>query len=380
MRRFVLHVRLTRRCNADCVYCSSWREDAVGPMTLEEFRRSIDFIAEGVLPAMGLGMGGGHVSIQYVGGEILTVPRDLLENCVLYARERLARLFEQVTDGAQTNMLGTACRVLALHDLFGERIGISVDSFGTQRRLAGSPRSYRKLLETGRREALHRRGFSPPAVFVVDGEGLFHAFDEVERAERLGHDLTLRPVFKGSRHVRRPDAESIRAVYGAIFEAWVMNKRILVQPFHQLLSARLATHSGDGDLFRHTAGCPFQCDCAAASLDLEPDGGLYLCLDMADADRFRLGNALHREFDLDTWKVLARRRGRLDARCRSCRWLAECRGGCMSEGLAHSGDIYGVTDLCPVWEDLFRRFDQTIDTNGLDAVRAWTEGAGRAAA
>ena len=39
-----LHIRLTKHCNADCSYCSSWQESPDARLTPADLRKSIDFI------------------------------------------------------------------------------------------------------------------------------------------------------------------------------------------------------------------------------------------------------------------------------------------------------------------------------------------------
>ena len=41
-----LHIRLTKHCNADCSYCSSWQESPDARLTPEDLRKSIDFILD----------------------------------------------------------------------------------------------------------------------------------------------------------------------------------------------------------------------------------------------------------------------------------------------------------------------------------------------
>ena len=42
MERFTLHVRMTKHCNADCSYCSSWQEAPDQYMRTPDFARAVD--------------------------------------------------------------------------------------------------------------------------------------------------------------------------------------------------------------------------------------------------------------------------------------------------------------------------------------------------
>ncbi len=377
--RLTLHVRLTRACNADCTYCSSWQESHADIMQPEAYRAALGFLIEEVLPVLGFGGAygpGGHLSIQYIGGEILTVPRRSLRACVEAGRELMAPHFAHIRDGVQSNLIGSPDRVAQLSTLFGRNIGTSVDHFGDQRRLAGSAERYRTHLANRRADLKRRRGHVPAAIFVVDRQGLAHAEAELEIAERDGYDLRVRPVFQGGSAVDEATPADIRAVFERLFDRWAMQGSIVAEPFHHLLVSRLASVTGDTGLLALNQACPFQKNCAHVSLDLEPDGGLYICQDMADSDQYPLGNALTRSFDLETWEMLSRRQQHFDSHCRVCPWLAECQGGCMSEAIHHTGSAFGRTELCTVWKGLFARIDAVIAAHGADAVGAWVRGLG----
>ncbi|MEM6499397.1 MAG: SPASM domain-containing protein [Pseudomonadota bacterium] len=372
MERFTLHMRMTKACNADCSYCSSWQEDPDRYMDAAAYAKAVDFIADEVLPLMGWRHGdGGHLSIQYVGGEIMLVPKGQLRRSVYYARDRFGSMFDVVTDGCQTNLIGSSDRIAALQTLFGHRLSTSVDNFGSQRTVKGSPALYRAMMNKSRKELKRRRGLNAPAIFVVDAEGLPNAMAEYEIAEREGYDLTLRAVFHGGKEVGAATVPELAALYAEIFDAWALKGTVMVQPLYQLLTTRLSEIAKDEGLYQANFGCPFQKNCAFVSLNLDPNGDLYVCLDMADSDQFKLGNAVEGRFEREVWEGLANRRDHFDDKCRSCKWLASCQGGCMSEAVHHTGSPYGRTELCTVWESVFSHVDALIEREGVDAVAQW---------
>lgn len=366
---FTLHVRLTRKCNADCAYCSSWRDGELGSMTPAQFARSLDFLIPH-LRSLGFARGRGQtMSVQYVGGEVLTVPSSELKAIVLMARDRFSDIFDHVRDGVQSNLIGSPSRLTVLSALFASRISTSVDHYSEQRTIDGDAKKYR-VFAIKSADRLRRTGRDIPAIFVVDQTGLQHAEQEYRDAERAGHGLTLRAVFNGGRGVNEAPPEAIAALYGRIFDAWVMQGRIAVEPLYQLLYQRLGRH-GVIDMTHLEAGCPFQNNCADVSLNLDPNGDLYLCLDTADSNQMRLGNALAGEFDWALWRQIQARSQHLDASCRTCPYQRECGGGCLSEGYHQTGSPWGKTGLCVVWKTLFAKIDAVIERHGAPAVRDW---------
>lgn len=369
MDRYTLHIRLTHACNADCSYCSSRVAGVASHMKTADFEKACRFIADELLPLLGHKGREGHISIQYVGGEILTVPYRTLSAQVDLARGIFAQRFLSVRDGAQSNLIGSAARVAALDNLFEGRVGTSIDNHTDQRTAKGSSQIYKKISTDRQNELRNKRGRPVSGVLVVDAASLPFVRDEVLKAMSEGYALTLRTVFAGGSDIAPANVEAVRLAYLAAAEDWLGSFAVPIEPFHQLFAGRLARKSGDISLLAQVAGCPFQSDCARYSLNLEPDGGLYICQDMADSGQFRLGNAIDGRFETGLWGELDQRRQHLDEECRSCPWRRECQGGCMSEAIHHTGSIYGRTKLCPVWKALFARFDRFIQETGVDAAR-----------
>ena len=370
-RHLTIHARLVKGCNADCGYCSSWQQDPGSRMSPEEFSRALGFVLDRVLPTMGCGGPDSTVSIQYVGGEILLVPKAELRQIVYDARSVLQEHFGTVIDGVQSNLVGSERRVLELDTLFGGRVGTSVDGRGSQRTVGGSAYAYRRIADRSRAVLSARRKRSPGAIFVVDRQGLGSLSHEVEQAHLNRYPLVLRPVFSGGREVA--DATPAELADGMVraFDLWAMTSSVSVEPFHQLLSRRL--HGGEAG----GGACPFQRNCAEVSIDIEPDGTLYTCLDMADSGQMPFGNALRGEFFEDVWQTLAMRVSMIDPRCSSCPFFAACQGGCMSEAIHHTGSVYGRSDLCMVWTALFNRIDCLIAEHGRESVSRWLSSCAR---
>jgi radical SAM protein with 4Fe4S-binding SPASM domain len=388
-----LHVRLTKACNADCSYCSSGGRSGqgaeTGPMSVEDYSKALRFIASDVLPrmralrepqAVGDRMGG-VLTIQYVGGEVLTLPRGRLRACVLAARNAMSPFFDEVIDGVQSNLVGPEERILELQLLFGSRIGTSVSGGGKARTIAGDPALYDAMAAAGAALLVKRRAVRPGRILVADADAVSRGAIETAVADAIsvGAAMTLRPAFEGARPVMEAETEALAKAFENAFDLWFMKGSAALSPHIQLLEARLRESEPNGT-GKSLSGCPFQRDCASSSLDLEPDGTLQLCLDMADSGRRPLGNALLGTFDDEAFLRLAERRTGLDEKCLECRWLGSCHGGCMNEGIAamdpeRRGEppARARTKLCDVWKTLFARIDAEIETRGVEAVKAWTE-------
>lgn len=362
-----LHIRMTKACNADCGYCSSWQESQASRMTPADFKRSIDFIFSDAY--LKLGACPTHLTAQYIGGEILTVPHTELLECVTYLREKAALAGLIFTDGVQSNLIGSPARAKRLYDLFEGRLGTSVDDMSDARTVNGSADKYRLIW----REAdttLRRERSVPGAVYVLDKPGLSGVTRQMMLCARDQRMLTLRPLFQGGTPGQAlQGAEATRDAFVEGFNQWFMRLPIIVEPYFYLAQARIRSLSGMSQ--QAGAACAFQSDCTKRSLSLEPNGDLYLCQDMADGGIGKLGNALDRKWDASMVAMLGERPKRLDDSCISCPYLAECQGGCMFEAAAQGRGMYGKSQHCISWKTLFELIDQGVASHGLKDVSDW---------
>jgi radical SAM protein with 4Fe4S-binding SPASM domain len=364
-RHLTLHVRLTKSCNADCTYCSSWQGNHQPYMSVSDYSSALIYIRDHIVPIMGCGGPASTISLQYVGGEILLVPKNVLRECVYAARSIMGEAFGNVIDGVQSNLVGSERRIMELDTLFAGRVGTSVDGRGIQRTIKGSPEAYRRIVAKSVEAIYKRRKQRPGAVFVVDAEGASNAVHEVETANELNHPLVLRAIFQGGSKIEKGGLADTVEAFEAAFDAWAMKTSIAVEPFAHLLKKRLGSHNVVGSV------CPFQRDCAENSLNLEPDGSLFTCFEMADSGHFCMGNAIQQSFSIDVWNSLRQRTTNIDPKCQSCPWFNECQGGCMNEAIHDTGSPYGRPDLCAVWTALFKRIDALIADKGKEAVQTW---------
>lgn len=366
---FTLHVRLTRFCNAGCDYCSSWQESPDSKMSADVYLKSLEFL---YATWVRLGFRITHLTIEYVGGEILLLSVKELNECVEAARRFFSERDILVHDGVQSNMIGTKERMDNLFSIFDGRIGTSIDSFTDKRKFKGSATKYKTFFIHNEDTLVEKNGLKSrlPAVFTVDQDSIQFAIGELRKAMSEKRDLMVRPVFGGGSAVFAPAPEQLAEMYEQTLRAWWMNSTIRLEPALSLLRKRLHHRFGEysNENFDY---CSFQSNCATRSLSLEPNGDLYLCQDMADASRELMGNALEGRFNLALWAQMNRRPAMLDAGCYKCEYFKECQGGCLLKSLEDGRGLYGKSEHCYSWKALFRTIDELILSSGRDKVVAW---------
>lgn len=360
---FTLHVRLTKNCNADCSYCSSWQESHGSRMSPDEFERSIRWIysnwqSQSVIVD--------YLTIEYVGGEILLIPPAELERIVLFARQFFSERGVHVHDGVQTNLIGSPRRLDHLRTLFGSRIGTSVDSYTEQRTIKGDAAAYQTFFRGSEAHV----GAHLPGVFTLDRKSAEFALDQLALSESESRPTTFRPAFAGGKDISGLPERDFTGVMVALFRSWSMASQVRIEPFATLLEKRMR-ETGLSDSRVSDAFCPHQADCTSKSLSLEPNGDLYVCQEMADASLARLGNALTADWDAATWDALAVRPRRLDSECYSCDYFQSCQGGCMMQSIQSGNGYYGRSEYCGTWKALFAEIDELISAEGGANITSW---------
>lgn len=361
----VLHVRLTKHCNADCSYCSSWQSKPDDRLSPEDLLSCFHYLFTNVYPRLNVFTS--SVTVQYVGGEILTYPKNDLSRAVISVRNFLEGNNIHYMDGVQSNLIGSAGRLNHLIGLFGRRIGTSVETFASDRTINGSSARYKSTFKNSISH-LNTQGVNPGAVFTMDENNYTDALKEYEQAEKDHRNLTLRYVFEGGREVNQLPTDLLTEAYLVVFEKWFIKSKIIIEPFMGMLKNRIGTLTNN---YSGCRGCHFQSDCASRSINIEPNGDLFVCYDMADADRFCLGNGIHKTFDYDLWNMINGRQINLPVDCKSCEYLSDCQGGCMVEALEAERGLYGKTPYCNTWKALFHKMDEKIKATQLDKLTNW---------
>lgn len=365
---FTLHVRLTKACNADCSYCSSWQESPNSKMALIDFKNSLAALYEFWVKN---GVYFNYLTIEYVGGEILLMSIEELTEIVCYAREFFGAKGIHVLDGAQSNLLGSKAKIDGLFALFNNRVGTSIDEITTQRTIGKSHSKYRTFFiksESHIRSAVAAK--STPGIFTMDALSIDGTVKQVKLAAYSGRNITIRPVFQGGCSINPITPEALSEAMVASLDAWFMRMPIILEPMLSLVKKRLGETKGVYPGVNMDF-CSFQADCTHKSASLEPNGDVYICQDLADAGFGKIGNALTEEWDIELFKFVSKRPDNLNQDCYMCPYLKSCRGGCMLKSMEEGLDWYGKSSMCLAWKNTFKRIDELVSERSVDEICAW---------
>lgn len=366
-RPLTLHIRLTKACNADCSYCSSWQESPERRLSPDSLTKILDFVLDTGPSALGINPT--HLTAQFIGGEIAMVPSAELDQHIAVIKDACAKRSISCVFGAQSNLIVSDRRAAVLYDQFEGRLGTSIDLTSNTRTIKGDADRYRLIWKSADNYLMKNRSV-PGAVYVLEPDGYSDAEKHLMDSARVGRMLTLRPIFEGGiKSVQLNSARQFRESMERLFDRWFLKLPIIVEPFYQLCESRVSEVSGSSRLV--STACAFQNDCTTKSLNIDPNGDLHVCLEMADAGLTPIGNGLQGTWDDQSIAMFSSRSQHLNATCKACPYLNSCQGGCMYESIAQGQGVHGKSFHCETWKSLFRRIDEAISEHGAEHVHDW---------
>lgn len=362
-----LHIRLTKHCNADCSYCSSWQESPDIRLSPDSLKQSINFILDTAPAALGVTFS--HVTAQFLGGEIAMVPSAELDEHIQVVKSICAERGLGCVFGAQTNLIVSQRNAARLYDQFEGRLGTSIDLTSSTRTIKGDSDKYRVIWKSAD-TYLKRNRSTAGAIYVVEPDSSSDAILHLREAARSRRVITFRPIFKGGiEAVQLNSADQFMSAMVELFDEWFLRLPVIAEPFFQMCEARLSEVSGVSRL--QATACAFQSDCTRKSVNIEPNGDLYVCLEMADAGLAPIGNAIRGEWYQDALGMYASRSINIPQTCRECPYLKSCHGGCMYEAISQGQGVHGKSHHCSTWKAIFKRIDDAVATHGAGYIHEW---------
>lgn len=339
-------------------------------MKLEDLEKSMHFICE-TINKYSLGGNRKVVNVQYVGGELLTIPVDYFRSFTKIVDNYLAEYFEEVIQSGQSNLIGSKEKIMELYYTLDGHIGSSLDISTSQRTIKKSSKKYDTIFLKSLDVVKKMTGRFPSSIVVIDEKMKPFLFDNIKFAENKKMHLTLRPVFQGGMPIDTLSQDSLTETYSSVFNYWFMNSNIAIEPLIGMVQKRLLKNKILDEDFSYISGCNFQHNCATSSINLEPNGELYVCLDMADGKHYPIGNAFKEEIYEENFNLLLNRTKKLNQDCLSCDYFSACQGGCMNEAIEQNHGVFGKTDYCSTWKNIFHLIDEKINMHGEENVKKW---------
>ena len=347
-------------CNVRCDYCfycdeaKKRRQAACGMMTEETLKNAV---RRCVIPAQG------SCAIAFQGGEPTLRGLPFFEKAVAYARH-FNRDGIRIDFALQTNgyeITEEWCRFLAENRFL---VGVSVDGVQEthdrfRRGQDGGP-TYQRVLETIGLFDRHRVDYNILTVVHRETAGNIRAIyrDYRKRGwkylqfiaclDPLGEDRGKRP------YSLTPEAwgQFLHELFGLWYEDYLRGDAPFIRQFENYIGICLGIAP---------EACEQRGACGVQYV-IEADGSVYPC-DFYALDEWKLGNInrdrlpqLQERADALGFRA---RSGNHPLKCRACKWLFLCRGGCFRSRLETGGDA-GLNYFCEGYRMFFDRWGDTI--------------------
>jgi uncharacterized protein len=119
-----LIVKVTHRCNLDCLYCYEHITKSGEDMTIDTFKRLVDLTLQNSQE--------NEILFLFHGGEPTILPNEWYEQSIQYAIKQSLKFQKKVSFSMQTNLLGITPSKIDLFKRYDIHLGVSFDGLPTQ--------------------------------------------------------------------------------------------------------------------------------------------------------------------------------------------------------------------------------------------------------
>jgi len=160
----------------------------------------------------------------------------------------------------------------------------------------------------------------------------------VPETEKMALDLAITPIDYAQVAIR-------------LFDRWFFQAerrlRMVVPPYHYLKAILKGGNSY----------CNFSKNCANHYLTVSPDGTVHSCIMFAERPDYAYGNIRNSELDAILESPIRQRmlkeRATQIEKCKNCRWLSMCQGGCPHHALVQHGTLLQPDMFCESYRLIF---------------------------
>jgi uncharacterized protein len=348
-------------CNLACGYCFYRDKARVFPGTAVH-RMSFEVLEETVRQAMA--DGGRQVNFGWQGGEPTLMGLDFFRRAVEFQTRYAGG--KRAANGLQTNGLLLDREWARFLRENGFLVGLSLDGpedvHDRYRRTAGGRGTWKTVVAKAR--MLLEEGVMTNALAVVNDHSVRFPGEIYAFLKDLGltHMQFIPCVETDPEDPGRAAPFSVRGeelgeFLRAVFDLWMGDFRDGV--------ATTSVRFFDSVFHSYVGLPPPECTLLAECggyLVVEHNGDIYSC-DFFVEEPWRLGNVMSGRLDhmLNSarQREFGRRKAALPGKCRACRWLPLCRGGCPKDRMRDPRDA-GLNHFCRAYEMFFEHADPRL--------------------
>ncbi len=340
-------VQTVKGCNLRCKYC--YYDDAeVEILPPESYREILSGYIELFKP--------GHLHLTFHEGEPLLAGIKYYEELHAIEQELSRKYGVSFSHSCQTNATLINREWVEFFKRYRWNVGVSIDGIkevhNRNRVYPGGKGSFKEVLRGVRllREAFSRVG----AICVLTSETIELASQIVKFAVKEGFtSLNLNPVAPTERTKRHGIDIDQEEYAHELIKAWHLKQKVnpamKLNPIDDLREHMLRGYA---------TGCRDTGYSGGVSADIH--GDIYTCHRWNGNPEFKIGNFAERELELEKYERFKSRPKVLRAtKCRECRWVRFCNGGCMANAYAANRSIFTRDYFCQSFRIIFSELEKS---------------------
>lgn len=354
-------VKLTTKCNLNCVYCSEG-DKAIAVLEKKTLFKAID-----ELPNLLEKYKRENISLLWHGGEPLSVGKTYLQEVMQYAVNKLKNY--KLKFLVQTNGTLIDAEWIDLFKKFNVGVGVSLDGYKElhdRNRLTKSGKSTFDLV-IANVQKLRQAGINCGTLMVLNTANKINVVELAKCIEEYDLQPKIHPVIACGRAVDT-DVIPIYANYVELMKelykyCMSTDRDIVIEPLNEIMDAILGLNK--------MKECSFNGSCGRDFLCLYPDGSISFC-GRADNSQLDLsyGNLNNKSLlelfeSSNAQKIRSRQRYLQEHDCCGCSYWEFCHGGCAFEAVTSMGVLYSKYTNCKMRQQLL----DFLKTEGLQLLK-----------
>ena len=341
----------TNGCNLNCAYCSLGEKPRHDTVSLQMLNKIFEYACKVCQLRRD-----SQLEIILHGGEPTLVPANVYDSAIQYIQKQYPAI--KIGVSIQTNAFCISEEYLSFLQRHNVNVGVSVDGsaeiHNQERRSRNGRDTFQAVAENIDR--MQSAGLNVSGLMVLTSIGVSAPFNYLDFFASRHIHLKINPLLNYGEAYKNPELAIKKGDYAdyliRLYEYIIANGvDVTISPVDKILQAILR-----GDRIRE---CTFQAGCNRGFLCIDHMGDIYPCGKYSDIHGFKLGNVLSETQDIlnspQFLKLTERRSLKLPVKCRKCKYVELCHGGCSAEASIEK-NFEEPPFLCEDYQILFDYF------------------------
>lgn len=346
-------IKGTNGCNLACSYCSLGEKKNfkyVNKQTLEDiFIYSCKYARKRK-----------ETTVNFIlhGGEPTLIEIDVYKFAIDSVKRQFSDL--EILISMQSNGFMITDEFIEFIHEYDIHIGISIDGseeiHDLERCSVGKEPTYRRVVNNI--ENMKDKGIKVSCLMVLTQNAIGKGYEYLRFFEKKHIHLKINPLLNYGEVYEHPEltlhsGDYAKYLIGLYEYSIEKDIAVTISPNDNILQAILNN--------QRMCECSFNKECNKHFLCIDYKGDVYPCGKFSDMDIFKLGNIYDKsEINIEKGimqKLTQRKNNNIPLKCRKCKYLYMCNGGCSAEAVI-DGDFNAVPILCEDYKMLFEYFSK----------------------